>query len=320
MTTTDFHDLKSRLAISSPGKDTRIAEVDLGAFSVTRVTSMVGEVRHSLDGEHSIVLAPAYSTVTPAAVEGARLRDVTWEPNRIGYLPPKVRLDAAVIQPATATYVTLPSKFLRDASYETIDPNRVDYRWMTNVDDPVSVALISSMHRITENSDVREWPILTEHICSALSVNILRLLGAKPRRAATPYPDGLSQHRLRLVIDYVNDHIGRPISLSELAGITGLSTFHFSRSFKKAMNISPVRYVWQQRIELAKVMLRTTTESLASISYGCGFSSQAHFTTLFKSMTGRTPAAWRAALSALLVGKLWTGKIAPLALAASVAF
>lgn len=127
---------------------------------------------------------------------------------------------------------------------------------------------------------------------TALAVRAMQALGAQPLRNA-PYPGGLSTERLRRVVDYIEANIGGPILLTELANIAALSTFHFSRAFKKAMNIPPVRYVWHRRVEHAKRRLRDKTAPLAWIAYECGFSSQSHFTTMFKSATGTTPRQWR---------------------------
>lgn len=59
------------------------------------------------------------------------------------------------------------------------------------------------------------------------------------------------------------------------------------------MGITPLQYVWKRRVEKAKRIMQTTELPLSAVAHMAGFSSQSHFTTVFKHTTGMTPAAWR---------------------------
>ena len=106
----------------------------------------------------------------------------------------------------------------------------------------------------------------------------------------------LDARRLLQITDYVDANLERTLALDELAGVAGLSMFHFSRCFKLATNTTPHMFVTARRSEAGRAMLAQTTECLAEIAYACGFSSQAYFTTKFKEHTGLTPGAYRAEL------------------------
>jgi len=103
----------------------------------------------------------------------------------------------------------------------------------------------------------------------------------------------LSRERKRRVLDYIEENMDQTMSLLAIANVAAMSPYHFSRSFKRTMGVSPIRYVWQRRVEAAKRMLIEDTQSLAMVALNCGFKSQSHFTTLFKHKTGMTPAAYR---------------------------
>ena len=118
----------------------------------------------------------------------------------------------------------------------------------------------------------------------------------RPGQELLPASDGLSPARLQRVLDYVEANLARPLRLEELAGVASLSPFHFSRLFRRAMSVSPVRYVWQRRIHRAKEALARTDTPLSAIAIDCGFASQSHFTAAFKTATGVTPKRFRAAL------------------------
>jgi hypothetical protein len=62
-----------------------------------------------------------------------------------------------------------------------------------------------------------------------------------------------------------------------------------------ATGYHPREYLLHQRIEHAKSLLSDTEMPLAEVALTVGFCTQAHFSTVFKRMTGETPARWRCA-------------------------
>jgi len=105
--------------------------------------------------------------------------------------------------------------------------------------------------------------------------------------------EGLTQTKLKHVVDYIEAHLSDGISLEILAEQLNLSRYHFSRLFKKSMGLSPYQYVIQERIKLAKKLLAEQDLSIIEIAYCCGFSSQSHLTKYFKQQTGKTPKQYR---------------------------
>ncbi len=99
--------------------------------------------------------------------------------------------------------------------------------------------------------------------------------------------------RFRLVTDYIEDHLEQRISLEDLASLAGVSLFHFARGFKDAIGVSPHAYVTGRRVARARRLLSDPGLSLAEVAARCGFSSQSHFTTIFRKTTGVTPARYR---------------------------
>jgi len=107
--------------------------------------------------------------------------------------------------------------------------------------------------------------------------------------------NALPKWRLRRVEQHIAAHFERSISLSELANVAGLSRMHFAAQFRAATGYRPREYLLNHRIEHAKSLLTTTQRPLAEIALAVGFSTQAHFSTVFKRISGQTPARWRAA-------------------------
>ena len=110
--------------------------------------------------------------------------------------------------------------------------------------------------------------------------------------------NALPKWRLRRVEQHIAAHFERSISLSELAGVAGLSRMHFAAQFRAETGYRPREYLLNHRIEQAKSLLTTTERPLAEIALAVGFSTQAHFSTVFKRISGQSPARWRLASKA----------------------
>ena len=97
----------------------------------------------------------------------------------------------------------------------------------------------------------------------------------------------------RRALAFIEASLGKPIALDHIASAAGMSRHHFTRSFKEAVGMTPMRYLWSRRIRMSKAMLLGTDTSIIDVSHLCGFASQSHFTTMFRKSTGKTPAVWR---------------------------
>jgi AraC-like DNA-binding protein len=104
---------------------------------------------------------------------------------------------------------------------------------------------------------------------------------------------GLLPWRLRRTVEYIEDNLGEPITLNDIAEHAGLSRMHFAAQFKRATGLSPHAFLMQKRLEMAKTMLIDERLPIVQIAFSVGFHSQAHFTTVFRKATGTTPARWR---------------------------
>ena len=135
--------------------------------------------------------------------------------------------------------------------------------------------------------------LLLDQYETLIGVHLLRSYTTLPeargdRRAGYDSTDP----RIRRAMDYVEAHTAEPITLAEIAGVAGISRFHFVRVFREATGSTPHRYVQTRRVERAKVLLATDTP-LIQIAFACGFASHSHFGQVFKQHTGMTPGEWR---------------------------
>jgi AraC family transcriptional regulator len=105
--------------------------------------------------------------------------------------------------------------------------------------------------------------------------------------------DGLSSSQLKYILELINDNISSEISVNKMADYLSLSPFHFSREFKKSVGVSPHNYVMQQRVKMAKIILKQQNLPIAEVALECGFSNQSHLGRTFKKHTGVTPKKFR---------------------------
>ena len=137
----------------------------------------------------------------------------------------------------------------------------------------------------------------TEAMTSVLALMLIQAALSEapdPKHATTRLArGGLAPASLRRVHDYVDRHLDRTISLGELAKLSGLSVFHFARSFKQSQGTTPHRYVMQRRIEHARNMLATTDLPLCEIAFAAGFADQSHLARHFRQQVGVPPGYFR---------------------------
>lgn len=91
----------------------------------------------------------------------------------------------------------------------------------------------------------------------------------------------------------VEQHYASPVSLSELAYLSGRSLSSFKRDFQDIYNMSPAAWIREKRLEKAKEMLETTSMSVSDICYTLGFENVSHFSRIFKASFGQAPSVFR---------------------------
>lgn len=106
----------------------------------------------------------------------------------------------------------------------------------------------------------------------------------------------LSLTQQNQLVDFVDAQIGYAISLSQMAEVTGLSRYHFARSFARTFGRAPHQYLLLRRISLAASLLATSKLPISEIAQRVGFSSPARLSIAFRRIIGRTPLSFRKAV------------------------
>jgi AraC family transcriptional regulator len=133
---------------------------------------------------------------------------------------------------------------------------------------------------------------------SAASVSAARLSAFLANKfplssRAVPARGGLAPWQERKVRNYIEDGLEGPLPVEYLASLASLSTSYFCRAFKETFGVPPHSYVIKKRVERARALMLTTSESLSQISIACGLVDQAHLCKCFRQAMGASPGAWR---------------------------
>ncbi|MFF2935189.1 AraC family transcriptional regulator [Streptomyces mirabilis] len=79
--------------------------------------------------------------------------------------------------------------------------------------------------------------------------------------------------RLNAALQAMHENAGHPWSIPELAAISGLSRAAFARTFRDALGQTPVQYLTDWRMDLARDHLRTGELGMTHIAHTVGYSS-----------------------------------------------
>jgi AraC-like DNA-binding protein len=98
---------------------------------------------------------------------------------------------------------------------------------------------------------------------------------------------------VRQALAWLDENIGEPLSIPDLAAASGLSQSHFRRRFHKETGFTPSDYLTRRRILRAKQLLQGKRMSITEIAFRLGFQSSPYFAAVFKKLTGMTPSEYR---------------------------
>lgn len=103
---------------------------------------------------------------------------------------------------------------------------------------------------------------------------------------------------LRRARDHIDRHFAEPFDLDVVAGLAGMSRYHFLRSFKTTYRITPGAYLAQRRIERAQDLLRAANLSVTEVCHAVGYSSLGSFSSTFRDVVGESPRDFQARYAA----------------------
>jgi transcriptional regulator GlxA family with amidase domain len=121
----------------------------------------------------------------------------------------------------------------------------------------------------------------------------------RPFRSAAYQGKAENAHHDELVLDgqqWLQDHLGEKIRLSELSESLGISPRSLSRRFAQTTGYSPQAYLQTLRIGESRDLLRRSNLSISEIAWQVGLHDVSYFSKLFRQHCDMSPLQYRQAV------------------------
>jgi len=171
------------------------------------------------------------------------------------------------------------------------DPRTVELQDCLGDSDPLIASLANLLIDELGGDDGAQQAYLDD-VMHLLLFHVLRRhsnapsVGARSLYALPPY-------KLRRALDFIENHLGQAIGVTDIAAACGTSAFHFSRAFHHAMGVPPYAYLIKRRVAKARDLLATSALPLTQVAADCGFGGLSQFSRMFRQVTGMTPSGFR---------------------------
>lgn len=99
--------------------------------------------------------------------------------------------------------------------------------------------------------------------------------------------------RLAPVLGYLQEQMGNPICVHDLAEVAGMSPSHLYLLFQRWLQTTPMEFLKEMRVHRAGQLLLSSDLSVAEVSDLVGFANPFHFSRVFHQIMGATPSAYR---------------------------
>jgi AraC-like DNA-binding protein len=188
-------------------------------------------------------------------------------------LPPDVLVKSFVALAESGTLAAEPARVTENFT-APVGPEVVEAfaRLLLAADDPVDRRTLA--------------PLAVEEIV----LRLLRSEAAAAIRSASAVTKAGA--RIQAAIAFMRRHLGRPLSVAEIAGHVHMSPSHFAHSFREVAGVTPMRCIRDLRLEEARMLMLGTGLRPGDAAAKAGFESAAHFNRAFRRRFEATPAEY----------------------------
>jgi len=122
-----------------------------------------------------------------------------------------------------------------------------------------------------------------------LFIHITRSLSRDDQKGPVHKSEALFRKTRSIILSQLEN----PWTVDDMANLTGLSRSRFTHIYTSIFHLGPKEDLIQQRMQLARYLLRTQTYTISEIAYRVGYDNVYHFSKQFKRNTGYSPTTFR---------------------------
>ena len=218
-------------------------------------------------------------------VENVNVGDIAIIPANVNHWQ---RIDTAVVE---GIVLAIEPDIISNIARETVNPDSVELLPTFAKPDALLQGIALSLKANLDSGAYDK--LYAESLFNAISMHLLTNYCTRKFNPNYKESSGLAPFKLKQILDLIGDSFTEEVSTSQLANYLHMSQFHFTREFKKSVGVTPYHYIMQQRVKMAKRVLKQQDASIAEVAVECGFSNQSHLGRVFKQHTGTTPKRFR---------------------------
>jgi len=176
--------------------------------------------------------------------------------------------------------------FLRDLQSLRLEADKVFHPIRTDF-----VPFTINQIRMEAERKREHWQLVVSHSVSLILALLARYL---PDRKSTrePEPDGETQAQLQNLARQIDENVGHPWTVEEMAALLNLSRSRFSSIFTSFMGESPRDYLINARLRHAIILLTNSSLNVAEAADQSGFQSAYYFSRIFHKRIGCPPSQY----------------------------
>jgi len=107
-------------------------------------------------------------------------------------------------------------------------------------------------------------------------------------------PGARDERRISAALRRIEACLDEQLSIAALAKVAAMSPYHFLRTFRALVGVTPHQFILHARMRRAAVLLRRTSDNVSAIAFAAGFGDLSTFNRRFQRIFGVSPSAFRA--------------------------
>lgn len=155
---------------------------------------------------------------------------------------------------------------------------------------PITPKLLPWVVRIEARTALAERLEVEESVPRLIEAVVGAASGAAPRPVHASARD---MRRVGDVLRHIELHADDDLDLKTLASVAIMSKYHFLRTFRHIVGMTPYQFVLNVRMRRAAVRLARSFEPVSTIAFETGFGDLSTFNGRFRDVFGMSPTAYR---------------------------